>query len=173
MASDSSSTSNGTIVVRAGVPKVWKVTCGIELIIGFCGNFGNGQWIRHGFKWPQYDGRPFFHWLVGVLQPALRRSFVKRFGSDYVDLNSWQLMVGAARPARLFVLSPCGDVEESLKPYACIGSAIDVAKGALEVLEAHDMDPWDRLEAAMRAAKEFHCDVAGPTHIEALVCTSS
>ena len=173
MSSDSvSNTECGSRVVRRGVPKVWTVNVGIEIIVGFCGNFGNGQWLRHGFEWPRFDPEiddreTVEEWLVSRVQRALRIRSIERFGLE--DSKEWVLLIGLARPGRLFVLSPCGDVEESFKKFAAIGSGAEVAKGALEALESFNMMPWERLEAAMSAAKEFRCDVGGPVHMHALV----
>ena len=168
MSSDScSTTDDGAIVVRHGQQKVWTLDCGIQIIVGFCGNFGNGQWVRYGFKWPRYCGMPLERWLISKVQPALRLSFITRFGPDAnVD---WNLIVGFPRPGRLFVLSPCGDIEESEKNFAAIGSGRDVAKGALEALESVPMYSWERLELAMAAAIQFRSDVRSPVHLEALI----
>lgn len=167
MSCDSSSTlDDGSLVVRRGQQKMWTTKCGIKIILGFCGQFGKGQWIRYGFQWPEFY-EPLENWLITSVQPALRQSMIQRFGTD-TNLD-WTLLLGISKPGRLFILSPCGDIEESTKKFAAIGSGSDLAKGALEALESVDMLSWDRLESAMSAASQFRTDVHGPVHLQALI----
>jgi len=170
--SDSSATDDsGALSTRRGSQKVWvaRVQEDFSVLVGFSGGFAQGCWVRHNFKWPQ---RPVWmapqQWLVARVQPALKTSLSGRFGSAAWKEMDWALLVGLRSPGRLYVLSPCGDVEEASVPYAAIGAAAQLATGCLAALEAADLPSWVRVEQALYVSERFHSTVRAPMHILAL-----
>jgi hypothetical protein len=153
VACDSAATTDSSITVRRGASKIWTMH---NCIVGFCGDFGFGQWVRYVFQWDApYE--PYEQWLV-VTQTKLKKAIVKRFEKS----EDWQLIV--AIDGRVFVLSPCGDVEETCKNFAAIGTGADTAKGALECMKDTDMMSWEKIDKAMEIAADYNCDVRLPVH---------
>jgi ATP-dependent protease HslVU (ClpYQ) peptidase subunit len=155
VACDSAATTDSSITVRRGAAKIWSMD---DFIVGFCGDFGFGQFLRYAFEWEQpYE--PYEKWLV-VTQKKLKKAIVKRFEKN----DDWQLIV--AIKGRVFVLSPCGDVEETVKNFSVIGSGADTARGAMESMNMHnpDMMSWEKIDSAMAVAADYHCDVRLPVH---------
>jgi ATP-dependent protease HslVU (ClpYQ) peptidase subunit len=144
--------------VRKHPEKVWKTEQ--EFVVGFSGNFAVGQFLRFDFHWDPVS-YPIERWLITVVQPKLKHKIVKRFEKS----EEWNLLIGIE--GRIFLLSPCGDVEETIKPFAAIGSGSDCAMGALEALYLTnvDMPSWERVETALYAASATHADVKGPMHL--------
>ena len=171
MGCDSSSiTDDGKFVVRRGNTKVWKFTLGSEdIMIGFCGTFAVGSWVRYGFEWPavQY---PIKQWLVVDVVPALRESIAKRFRLDNKDEFDTTFILCFRRPGRIFVLSPCGDVEEPSNTFTAIGSGSEIALGAMSTLKmiGSDLMSWDEVDIALKTSEQHHSSVHGPMHILAL-----
>jgi len=164
MGSDSSSTDEEhNVHIRRPDCKMWKVDMGnIKMIVGFAGNFAECQFIKHYFKWPLlYANTTVEKWLVTKVQPHLNEQLAKRFKRE---LN-WSLLLGINRPARLYTLNECGDVEYHLSSYATLGSGSSYALGALTILEKLDMTSWEKVEESIKAAEKFRGDVKGPINI--------
>lgn len=155
VACDSAATTESSITVRRGASKIWAMN---NCIIGFCGDFGFGQWVRYAFKW-EAPYKPYEKWLV-LTQKRLKKAIMKRFEKS----EDWQLIV--ALDGRIFVLSPCGDVEETTKNFAAIGTGADAARGAIECMNINnpDMMSWDKIDTAMAIAAEYNSDVRLPVH---------
>ena len=155
VACDSAATTASSITVRRGASKIWAMN---NCIIGFCGDFGFGQWVRYGFEW-EAPYEPYEKWLV-LTQKKLKKAIVKRFEKS----EDWQLIV--AVKGRIFVLSPCGDVEETAKNFAVIGSGADAARGAIECMNINnpEMMSWEKIDTAMAIAAEYNSDVRLPVH---------
>jgi len=155
VACDSAATTDSSIVVRRGASKIWSMQ---DFVVGFCGDFGFGQFVRYGFKWEEaYE--PYEKWLV-MTQKKLKKAIVKRFEKN----EDWQLIVAIKN--RVFVLSPCGDVEETTKNFSAIGSGADTARGAMESMNANNpnMLSWEKIDNAMTISAEYNCDVRLPVH---------
>lgn len=172
MGADSAATEGDTLSVRAGNCKSWRARVGKdELLVGFAGNFGEGLFVRHAFAWPERRrGQSLEAWLVAAVQPALQQQIKERFEERKDVAVEWTLLI-AAKPARVFVLSQCGDVQEVTRRFAAIGSGGGTALGCLEALELQGsaLVSWERVELALRVAETFHASVRGPMHVEALV----
>jgi ATP-dependent protease HslVU (ClpYQ) peptidase subunit len=153
--SDSAAVEGNTICIRKHRSKCWKQG---EFVVGFCGDFGFGLWLRHVFRWPEVSC-PIEEWLVADIQTRLHREVVERFGKS----EDWNVIIGIR--GRIFVLSSCGDVEETNKPYAAIGSGAEFAKGVLWSMESSTCPSWEKIDAALIASAEFVSDVRGPMHI--------
>ena len=170
MGSDSAASEGDLLTIRSNSSKSWIFEHSNESIIcGFCGNFGEGQFIRHAFKWPaRKHGQSWEQWLVKDVQPALQKALKVRF-EDRKDVDiDWALLIGV-KPGRIFALSRCGDVEESSLPFAAIGSGANAALGCLFALRDTAYPSWEKAELALRAAQQFHLSVRGPFYVDALV----
>ena len=157
MGCDSAASSGDTVSVRRGAQKIWKTE---DFVVGFSGGFAIGQYLRYDFKWEPVS-YPLERWLVKTMQPKLKHKIIKHFEKS----EDWNLLIGIK--GRVFLLSPCGDVEETIKPFAAIGSGADCAMGALEALYLtnQEMRSWERVETALHAASATHPDVKSPMHI--------
>lgn len=203
--SGSSLEGDDLIRKRAGVSKVWKVHIpvilkkqnyfknkknnksrfrkqdkkvvgGENLIVGFCGTFGEGLFIRHGFQWPLIEqGQTVENWLVKNVQPSLNKSLKQRFGEH--EEFDWSLLIGV-KPGRVFALLPCGDVEESVENYSSIGSGSVAALSTLKTMDymqennkwnTSNMYSWEKADAALRVAACLHTSVQSPFHCDVLI----
>ena len=157
------------LATRKGCSKAWlqHVEGAGNILVGFSGNFASGLWVRHGFAWPFKPRTESFEaFLVKTVQPHLQKSLQKRFPVE-TDENrtQWELLV--ATPSETFKIRSCGDVENCLGAYACIGDGAQVAQGALHAC-SENMCSWEALETAFSACKAFRASVSGPLHILAL-----
>jgi len=164
MGSDSSSSDEEhNIHIRRPDSKLWKVDLGnVKMLVGFAGNFAECQFIKHHFKWPLlYNSTSVEKWLVTKVQPALNDQLSKRFKREV----SWSLLVGLNKPARLFTLNDCGDVEYHISKYASLGSGFTYALGALAAMESENLTIWEKVEQSIRIAETYRADVRGPINI--------
>jgi ATP-dependent protease HslVU (ClpYQ) peptidase subunit len=157
MGSDSAAVQDDTLTVRSESSKSWKHTLddGETIILGFSGNFAEGLFIRHAFKWPRRKlCQQWDTWLVKEVQPALQQAMKKRF-EDRKDVNlEWSLLIGV-KPGRIFSLSMCGDVEESSMPFAAIGSGAAAALGCMFALtQSSTTASWDVAYTGLQAAQQ-------------------
>lgn len=171
MGSDSASVEGENMSVRAGSSKSWSCYVGKEeILVGFAGNFAEGNFIRYAFEWPKRKkGQEVAEWLVADVQPNIQKCLKERF-EDRKDVPiEWVLLIGV-KPGRLFVLSQCGDVQEALAPYAAIGAGFSTALGCLETLdlESSSLLSWERVEMALKVSEKFHSSVRGPMNLHAL-----
>lgn len=164
MGSDSSSSDEEyNIHVRHADSKLWKVNLGnIQMLVGFSGNFAECQFIKHHFKWPLlYANTTVEKWLVTKVQPALNDQLTKRFKREI----SWSLLLGMNKPARLFTLNDCGDVESHISNYACLGSGFAYAMGALAAFEYSELESWEKVELSIKICETYRMDIRGPVNI--------
>jgi len=191
IATDSaSSDDNGSCSTRKGNSKSWFVTIRtrpsirlpskmqrFQFIVGFAGNFSDCQFLRHVFEWPVKTTKSFTKYLLRNVFPEIKRQ-MKDYGIEKTDSN-WTLLFGTPGtsihdPARLYILNEHGDVEETEKPFAVIGSGADYALGSLEattILLDHDVLHLPALKIvtlALTAAEENHTQVRHPFHVISL-----
>lgn len=170
MGSDSASIDNDYI--ETGQTKSWSLHLDDEeYLIGFAGNFAEGDFIRYSFEWPEKKKWQSIHtWLVKDVQPLLQKKIKERFEDrKCVDID-WILLF-CTKPGKFYILSMCGHVEIGNKNYATIGSARDTVNGVLESLEYEHstLVSWEKVELALTIASKFHASVQGPFKINALV----
>ena len=162
--------TDGSINLRHGLSKVWKVEHqGLKFIVGFCGNFAEGHWLKHGFIWPKYSPhKDLMSWLVGDVQPKIAKAMRSRF-EDRKDAEiNFTFMLGVSLPVpRLFVLNMCGDVSESIRNFDAIGSGAQTALGCLECMESIDLKNITIEEKVLKAldiSEQFNSGVRGPMY---------
>lgn len=168
LGSDSASTDeNNTLVTRKGCSKSWMVELpGFQnVLVGFSGMFATGTWIRYGFSWPKKRKQEtMMEYLVRQVQPSLKKSLEERF-ADQESRTDWEVLV--AYPKHIFKLQPCGNVEESILPYNCIGNGQQLASGVLHY-SLDFLTPWESMEKAYEICKVHCTSIAGPFYIHAL-----
>lgn len=172
LGSDScASDSDGSIALRQGSSKVWKVELpGIEFLVGFCGNFAEGLWLRHAFLWPKFNPKKdLMAWLVSEVQPKLGKSMKARFEDRKNTEIDFTFMIGVSLPyPRLFVLSICGDIAESIKNFEAIGSGAQVALGCLETLSFNTkpslVEAQNIVLRSLEVSEMYNSGVRGPMH---------
>ena len=172
MGSDSAAVDeDGSIQTRAGPSKCWKQSLDDEeFLVGFAGGFAEGLFIRHGFQWPSKKySESLLDWLITKVQPKLQKKLAERF-HNRLDSIDWQLIV-AFKPGRIFTLSPCGDVAETLSDFSAIGSGSSAALSCLETLhhEKSKSLSWEKIDLALRMAEHFYWSVRSPFYTEVLV----
>lgn len=169
MGADScSSDDDGTFMIRQGSSKVWKVEIpGLEFLVGFCGNFAEGSWLRHAFVWPKFNPKKdLMSWLVGEVQPKISKAMKNRFEERKGVEIDFTFMFGVSLPTpRLFVLSMCGDVAESVRNFEAIGSGASVALGCLECLQQLEADDAEKnVLKSLNVSEMYNASVRGPMH---------
>lgn len=161
MAADSAATGNDIVTIRKGVSKLWKPFP--NSIMGGCGSFGIINFVRYGFKWPTKT-KDTMKWLVKDVQPALCKSIQKRFPKDAKDEYDWTFILGI--DGRLFVLYPCGDVEENAEVFASIGSGGIIATSVLFAKKDTDLTSWEKMECALEIASKMDIYTRSPWTVE-------
>ena len=158
--------------ITTGISKTWILELhNTEYLIGFAGNFAEGDYIRYGFKWPKQNyNQSLNSWLVKDVQPALQKSLKERF-DDRKDIPIEWILLFCAKPGKLFVLSQCGHVEESNSNFIAIGSGRETANGCLETFERlnSSLVSWEKIDEALLITAKFHTSVRGPNHLKVLV----
>lgn len=162
-----------TSIRGGGIPKIWEIFNGEEcIVVGFAGNCSELSFVRHAFKWPsRLQSQSIENWLVESVQPELSHAFRKRFKKYDADYQLEWEMIMLIKPGRIFRLSQCGDVEESVELYNAIGSGRHVALGALASLdrEAPNLVSWEKVQVALNVCEKYHSSVRKPFHLHALV----
>jgi len=170
VASDSAAVCNTSYVLRRNSPKIWKSR---NIVFGYSGDFAVCQWIRYGFKWPEFnDFKTIERYLVRCLH-LLDESIKKRHPDMQTgQRDDWQLLLGipgsmsGTGEGRIFVLYPGGDLEEPSENYTAIGSGAAVALGALCALKLSNEKPWDKMQIALEAAESNDIGVKRPWHFK-------
>ena len=180
---DSACTADDALTFRSGVAKAWSFEhCGYNFLAGFAGNFAEGNFVRHVFKWPRLKWNyeiedSLENWFHASVQPALFEAMKKRFEGRDLTWNdmSWELLVivkksGTSERCRIFKLYQCGDVEEAFH-FATLGSGGTAALASLQTMfyMNSQMTSWDMADVAMRIAEKNYISVRGPFHFLSLV----
>lgn len=161
LAADSaSSTDEGSLVVRAPMSKLWKITS--QFAIGFTGTFAIWHWIRYGYAWEHGDTS--VEYLVH-LAADLVKSINKRFKEESTQFKQdWCLLL--VTPTYMYSLDPFGDIEESSDAFKTLGSAGPYAQGALHILKnVESLSSWDKIQLAMDAAMHCDCTIRKPLDV--------
>jgi ATP-dependent protease HslVU (ClpYQ) peptidase subunit len=156
LGADSAGSAGNVLAVRRDE----KVFRNGEFVMGFTDSFRMGQLLRYAFTPPKIpEGRDLMAYMVTDFVDAVRACFGD--GGYRREENSVEtggvFLVGVR--GRLFEIESDFQVGERVRPYAAIGSGMDVALGSLFTSSG---DPGRRLQAALLAADEFTTTVCGP-----------
>ncbi len=163
MGSDSFCTANVAYVTS---PKVWKVG---EVLYGIVGNADACAAIQHGCKFPGTvvnarsggdirEDVDIERWVYHAILPRVKESLVKASVAEPV----FNLLVGLR--GRLFILEDNTSFEV-MRPYAAIGSAEQIAYGAMYAKmnsRGAKPSPENIVRCAIEACNEFSPDCGEP-----------
>jgi ATP-dependent protease HslVU (ClpYQ) peptidase subunit len=173
MITDSASTDEeGTLVIRRGNTKSWLVslTSGLQLLVGFAGNYSDGTFLRHTFKWPTMKRSSFMKYFSKDVTKSIRAQLKEQHGDESnTSASDWTLLIGYhdGTGPHLVVLYQNGDIEESNLDFTAIGSGSAYALGALDSIgrTQNYMSIPDRLHLAMKVAQNHTVGVREPFHM--------
>ena len=164
MGADSNSSCDDCVLTRKD-EKIFRLHTkdGIEMLVGFAGEFSHAQKVRYLFRPPTFGS-------MGLEDSDLMRYFVTKFVPEIKKQLKFEkedditLLVGFK--ANLFTIHHNGDVEQSVHPYAAIGSGAQTALGSL--FSSPPVPSWEKVDWALRAASEFCASIRGPYVTEVL-----
>ena len=165
---DSASASNNRITISA-VPKVFGVG---DFLIGYTSSWRMGQILQHHF---QIDaavlpkvGDSLWEFMVRVFVEEVR-SLLKIFGYAKLKDNEetgGQFLVGYC--GHLYFIDGDYQVNETINGMDACGSGEKYALGALHATEETQLNPFQRIDAALEAAAEFCPTVRPPFRTKVL-----
>lgn len=153
---DSAGTSESCQSVIHAEPKAF---CIGEFVIGCAGSFRISQILRYVFVPPPISG-DLMRYMVTAFVPALKECLKVDEQKSEDLLCGSRALVGVR--GRLFCIYTDFHVEETLDEYNTIGSADDVAYGALYATRCLENDPMTRLRIALEAAQKYYASVREP-----------
>lgn len=163
MAADSAGVA-GDSIMRRKDPKLFIKD---GFIIGFTDSFRMGQLLHHFLNIPKQEpGVDLFEYMVVVFVEELRSLFLEGgyLSKDQERDVGGTFLVGHA--GRLFCIQSDFQVEETIYPYAAIGSGTDLALGSLHTTNVlktrYNLTAEYRVRLALTAAAEFSASVASP-----------
>ena len=150
----------GTQTLRADL-KVFKNG---PMTFGFCGSFRMGQLLRYRLQIPaQPHGMDDYQYMVTTFIDEVRK-VLKEGGYTYIAKNvetGGEFVV--IYKDTIYLIEEDFQVGVSSNNYVAIGSGMDLALGALYVLD--HSDPQKVIKEALKAAAEFNAYVAAPFHV--------
>ena len=137
-----------------------------EFIMGFTTSFRMGQVLRFGLKpTPIPEDVDLYEYMVVTFTNDVRKAF-KDAGVAHrhneVETGG-SFLVGVR--GRLFHVQSDFQVGENIAPFAACGCGDAYALGAMEVLQAVDMDPVGKVEKALATAVAWSAGVRPPFNV--------
>jgi ATP-dependent protease HslVU (ClpYQ) peptidase subunit len=169
MSADSAASTEDKYSIQK-VPKVFKLAVPgsgpVDMLVGFAGCFRGAQILKHAFVVPEWTTGTHEDYLVGRFLPELCKALqAVGIGTKEDPLGLLTLLIGLQ--GRLFEVESNGQLLESVKTYAAIGTGADTALAAIAVLLDHtDDSPWTILDKALAYSADFCTSVRGPFHTD-------
>jgi ATP-dependent protease HslVU (ClpYQ) peptidase subunit len=147
-------------------PKVMKrkTEDGTIILFGFAGDVRGGL-LMENLSLPKYEKEPRRYVGISLIE-NIRNEF-KDYGylernNEMEIQNRMSVMVGI--DGRLFTIQHDFNVIECLEAYQTLGSANEVALGAICVLDKLDLSPREKISRALTAA-EMHTPYVHPPFV--------
>jgi hypothetical protein len=156
LGSDSAGTSDSCQLLIYAEPKVFRIGA---FVLGCAGSFRIAQILRYLFTPPPLEG-DLMRYMVASFVPALKECLKADEPKSEDLLCGSRLLVGVQ--GRLFCIYMDFHVEETIDEYNAIGSADDVAYGALYGTQHLWDNPIARLRIALEAAQKYYTSVREP-----------
>lgn len=167
MGGDSAQANSYGHLTLIGLPKIF--TRDDEFLFGGSGSIRMMDIIRSSFEIPEIQD-DIDCYMRSAFITALRESFKEegygRKDNEQEEHNGF-LMVGVR--GRLYVVEPDYHIRQTQNNYDAIGSASDVALGALAALQHYpDLSPEHMLRIALEASEVHNVFVRAPFYVDKL-----
>lgn len=154
------------VIETSSTPKVWTPNPG--LLLGFAGDGAAHTALLHRLKILRPPSAAIDRWVATEVLEAFAAAFVAHGLSDLEEEQDWECLIGVdGRNGGLWVATAPAALD-SLRNYGAVGSASQVALGALAVTQA--APPETRCRWALEAAARHAEGVRPPFRILSTKC---
>lgn len=144
-----------------------KVFVNDGFLIGYTSSFRMGQLLRFKFKPPEYreEKKCLYEYMCTDFIDSVRNCFKD---GGYARKTNEEEAAGVfivCHSGRIFKIEADYQVGEALEPYQAVGCGEDYAKGALFAINDSIMQPFERIEIALKCAEKYSAGVRSPFKI--------
>lgn len=134
--------------------------------MGFCGSFRMGQVLRFNLVATQQpEGMDDYEYMVTTFVEDVRK-VLKRAGYSHIKNNveTGGNFIVAYRNG-LYEVEEDYQVGITTRAYACTGSGMDIASGAMSILQDQEIEPAAAIKQALKSAANHDAYVSAPFRV--------